>query len=374
MSISTVFKGLFVANCVFSSVFAQRKDTEQLILADCGIGDNKLHPDWSTSRQMNWYKSLDWPDSALAYPAAPDSAVEVPFKDGIYPWKPTGATAKLADGKEWTVFIAENSPEGVKAGAAVDYKNGGDSLNCWSYHGRPVSAAINKTVNADAICWSAFVCNKDNHAPPRAPDQNPQTSTSTSKASSTEPTDKPTTAPQSSGILDVNASVNPRFITWPSTWEKFIDNFVWNQDSGSCGGPSYVGTEYTITFDCSGVRIDEDSHMTLILIKALHDIGQQSQWFYQSAFLPGSNATNSEVVMPQAVKLVATDATSQKTLGSIAYKANFHRFTTGSCSTCETQKFNDGFFGPILDSLRGTFPEYNDYRVEAICDPWVVCY
>lgn len=26
---------------------------ENLILCDCGIGDNKQHPGWSTSRQMN---------------------------------------------------------------------------------------------------------------------------------------------------------------------------------------------------------------------------------------------------------------------------------------------------------------------------------
>lgn len=376
---------------------AQKGDQQQLILADCGIGDNTQHPTWSTSRQMNWYKSLTWPSSARQYPPAPNMAVEIPYKDGVYPWVTGGLTANMPNGDDWTVWIAENTPEGLNAGAAVSYKHGGVSLNCWAYHGRPVSAAINKTVNANAICWSAFVCNRDDHAPKRASDQSPGASTtvpistSTTSAvpttSSSSTTSTTTTATQTStettapaatsaGVISVNTSVNPRFIVWPGTWDTFINSFVWNQETGNCVGKPFTGTDYSITFDCSGVQIDSDSHMTLILIKALKDLGLHSLWFGQTPPITGNGtfvSNTQQVIMPEAFKITATDAANGKALGSLSYKVKLNHFTTGSCSPCETQRFNSEFFTPILEAMKGTYPEYNDYRVEAICDPWVVC-
>ena len=44
-----------------------RHPNEDLILADCGIGDNKDHPKWSTSRQVNWYKDIKWPEDASSF-------------------------------------------------------------------------------------------------------------------------------------------------------------------------------------------------------------------------------------------------------------------------------------------------------------------
>ncbi|CEJ89762.1 hypothetical protein VHEMI05587 [[Torrubiella] hemipterigena] len=376
---------------------AQKGDHEQLVLADCGIGDNHQHPTWSTSRQMNWYKSLTWPSSARQYPPAPNMAVEIPYKDGIYPWVSSGLTANMPNGDDWTVWIAENTPEGLNAGAAMSYKNGGVSLNCWAYHGRPVSAAINKTVNANAICWSAFVCNKDDQAPKRASDQSPGTSstvpisttaTSTATTTASVPTtsSEPSTTSQSTtetaapapsaGVLKVDTSVNPRFIVWPGTWEVFVNSFVWDQKTGQCVGRPFIGADYSINFDCSGVQIDSDTHMTLILIKALKDLGLHSLWFGQTPALPGNGTLTSsapQLIMPEAFKITATDVANGKVLGSLSYKAQLNHFTTGSCSPCETQRFNAEFFTPILEAMKGTYPEFNDYRVEAICDPWVVC-
>lgn len=148
------------------TISALKFPKENLVLCDCRIGDNKAHPDWSTSRQMNWYQELSWPQTTYSYPEAPDMAVQVPFKDGIYPWVPKGATATMPNGNVWSAYIEDGTPDGFKAGSAVNTKESGQLLNCWAYRGRPVSAAINKTVNHDAVCWSAFVCNRDNHPPP----------------------------------------------------------------------------------------------------------------------------------------------------------------------------------------------------------------
>ncbi|KAG8422841.1 hypothetical protein J3459_009983 [Metarhizium acridum] len=62
----------------------------------------------------------------------------------------------MPNGEVWTAYIEEGTPDGFKAGSAVSSKDGKNMLNCWAYRGRPVSAAINRTVNHDAICWTAL--------------------------------------------------------------------------------------------------------------------------------------------------------------------------------------------------------------------------
>lgn len=361
---------------------AQKKGGEDLVLCDCGIGDNHDHPDWSTSRQMNWYDSLTWPDSAEKYPVAPSMAVEVPYGDGIYPWVIMGSTAKMPNGDSWTAYVETNTPEGVKAGTAVGTRNGGETLNCWAYRGRPVSAALNKTVNHDAICWSAFVCNKADHAPSRPSDMPTHTSSLTTSTAPpvtsvvSQPPSNPT-QPADQGMLSVDAKVNPRFINWPGNWQAFINSFIWDQVTGNCVGNPYRGNGYTMTFECAGTPIDSDTHMTLLMIKALNDLGERSLWFNQAPVVPSTNGTTTTgnwVVMPQALTLTAMDGASQKVIGSLSYKTTFDNFLTGPCSTCETQRFNAAFFDPIIEAMKGTYPEYNDFHVQAICDPWIVCY
>ncbi|PHH78006.1 hypothetical protein CDD82_3263 [Ophiocordyceps australis] len=372
----------------------QKFPNEDLILCDCGIGDNEQHPDWSTSRQMNWYQEINWPSSGYDYPDAPDMAVEVPYNEGWYPWVPKGATATMPNGDVWTAYIEDGTPDGFKAGIAVSTKEGGQMLNCWAYRGRPVSAGMNKTVNHDAICWTAFVCNRDDHPPSRPKDMGSHTSslTTESAAPSTTyfsqalPTDAtqtapgepaPTTVPHT-GNLNVYTAVNPRFINWQDSWQAFINHFIWDKNSGRCIGAPVQGSGFSITVDCSGIQIDEDSHMTLLLIKALRDVGLNSLWFNQNPIVPGNNATNalnqSWVVMPEAFSIQATDADTGSIIGRLSYKTHYDGFLSGPCSTCEVARFNSQFFNPIIAALQGSYPQYHNFSVEAQCDPWMVCY
>lgn len=375
------------------SIQAQQYPSEDLILCDCGTGDNPDHPEWSTSRQMNWYKDIKWPEDAHAFPDAPDMLVEVPFNDGLYPWIPSGATARMPNNDVWTAYIEDGTPDGFKAGTAVTTKEGGQMLNCWAYRGRPVSAALNTTVNPSAVCWSAFVCNRDESAPPPG-DAGSQSSTPTASSapatsffSTTPATPVPTTTGEpaptetpNTGALFVSASVSPRFLNWNSTWESFISKFAWDQTTGRCVADPVKGDGYTINIDCAGIQIDADSHMTLILIRALHDVGLNSTWFNQNPVVPGQNSGNgnrtnstSWVVMPESFSLHATDKSNQHAIGYLSYNTTYDNFISGPCSTCDTSRFDSEFFDPIIEAMQGTYPLYNSYSIQAQCHPWMAC-
>ncbi|CAM1508055.1 Fc.00g049030.m01.CDS01 [Cosmosporella sp. VM-42] len=402
MSGAKIMAGLVATTALISSTQAQKFPKEDLILCDCGIGDNKDHPEWSTSRQMNWYQDIKWPESAYTYPEAPDMAVQIPYNDGIYPWTPEGATGKMPNGDVWTAYIEDSTPDGFKAGSAVTTKEGGQTLSCWAYRGRPVSAAINKTANADAVCWSAFVCNREKQAPKRPGNMGTQTSSlTTASAKPTtsffsegppapaptatdggngQPQPKPTEEPHT-GQLFVNAALSPRFLNWQNTWESFISNFVWDQGTGRCIGGPVKGDGYTINIECAGIQIDSDSHMTLILIQALRDVGLKSLWFSQNPVIPGQNTSNtttsgnttSWAVIPESFSLQASDVSNKDTIGYLAYNTTYDNFLSGPCSTCDTTRFNKDFFDPIIAAMQGTYPVYNSYNIQAQCSPWMVC-
>ncbi|KAI5461537.1 hypothetical protein BGZ63DRAFT_357070 [Mariannaea sp. PMI_226] len=372
---------------------AQKYPKEDLILCDCGTGDNKDHPSWSTSRQMNWYQDISWPAGAYDYPRpnTPDLSVEVPFNDGHYPWIPEGATARMPNDDVWTVYIEDGTPDGFKAGSAVTTKEGGQMLNCWAYRGRPISAAINKTVNHNAICWSAFVCNREDHPPPRPEDMGSQSATPTASskpassafvttpanATPTQGEPTPTNAPET-GKLFVSAAVSPRFLNWNNTWTSFISHFAWDQTTGRCVSPPVRGKGYSINIDCAGIQIDADSHMTLLLIKALRDVGMNSTWFNQNPIVPGQNSgghrTNqtSWVVMPEAFSLQAV-GNSNEVIGYLKYNTTYDNFMTGPCAVCDKSRFNSEFFDPIIEAMKGTYPLYYSYNVQAQCHPWMTC-
>lgn len=368
-----------------------RHPNEDLILADCGIGDNKAHPGWSTSRQVNWYQDIQWPDDVSKFPPPPDLEVEVPYADGTYPWNPKGTTVKLSNGVVWTAYINPRIADGQPAGSAVTTKEGGQELTCYAYRGRPVSAAINTTVNADAVCLTAFVCNRDNRAPPRPSGmENPTSTLETSSAppatttfvSQPPATPSPTggepnpPADPNAGKLFVSILLNPRFINWPNTWQAFIEKFSWDRNTGKCVGEPVKGDGYTINIDCAGIQIDSDSHLTLIMIKALHDLGMNSTFFNQNPTVPGKRNSTADhwVVMPESFSLQAIDVSHQKTIGYLAYNTTYDNFLTGPCSSCQSERFNKDFFDPVLEAVKGTYPLYNSYNIQAQCSPWMTCW
>ncbi|ODA82471.1 hypothetical protein RJ55_00978 [Drechmeria coniospora] len=391
MTVSKLKAGLLAAVGLTAAAMAQKFPKEDLVLCDCGIGDNKEHEDWSTSRQMNWYQDITWPRSGYTYPEAPDMVVQVPYKDGKYPWEPTGVTATMPNGHVWTAYIEGGTPDGFKAGYAVSPKEGGQLLHCWAYRGRPVSGAINKTVNHDAVCWSAFVCSRSNKPPPRPKDMGSRTSLTTSPAAPSTsvfseppatlyPTTvsghaAPTPVPRV-GSLSVSTTVNPRFINWQDTWQAFINHFVWDKNTGGCVGGPAQGNGFSISFDCFGVQIDEDTHMTLLLIKALRDVGVNSLWFNQNPIVPGNGTSTqhqSWVVMPESFTIQAKDSSNNNVVGRLSYKTRYDGFLAGTCSVCETGRFNRQYFDPIIAAVQGSYPVYNNFTIEARCDPWMVC-
>ncbi|KAK2132545.1 hypothetical protein NOF04DRAFT_1205004 [Fusarium oxysporum II5] len=368
-----------------------RHPNEDLVLADCGIGDNKAHPGWSTSRQVNWYQDIQWPDDVSKFPPPPDLEVEVPYADGTYPWNPKGTTVKLSNGVVWTAYINPRIADGQPAGSAVTTKEGGQELTCYAYRGRPVSAAINTTVNADAVCLTAFVCNRDNRAPPRPSGmENPTSTLETSPAppatttfvSQPPATPSPTggepnpPADPNAGKLFVSILLSPRFINWPNTWQAFIEKFSWDRDSGKCVTEPVKGDGYTINIDCAGIQIDSDSHMTLIMIKILHDIGMSSTFFNQNPTVPGKRNSTADhwMVMPESFSLQAIDVSHQKTIGYLAYNTTYNNFLAGPCSSCQSERFNKDFFDPALEAVKGTYPLYNSYNIQAQCSPWMACW
>jgi hypothetical protein len=113
------------------------------------------------------------------------------------------------------------------------------------------------------------------------------------------------------------------------------------------------------------------------MIKALRDVGMNSTWFNQNPTVPGQNQNNSTaehwVVMPEAFNLQVVDVAHQNIIGYLGYNTTYDNFLSGACSTCETGRFNKQFFDPILAAVKGTYPLYNSYSIQAECSPWMAC-
>jgi hypothetical protein len=92
--------------------------------------------------------------------------------------------------------------------------------------------------------------------------------------------------------------------------------------------------------------------------------------------VPGKRNTTADhwVVMPEAFSLQAIDVAHQNTVGYLSYNTSYDNFLSGPCSSCDTKRFDTQFFNPILAAMKGTYPRYNSYNVEAQCSPWMACY
>jgi hypothetical protein len=117
--------------------------------------------------------------------------------------------------------------------------------------------------------------------------------------------------------------------------------------------------------------------MTLLLIKALRDVGLTSLWFNQNPVVPtgtiGRSNSTSWVVMPEAFSLTAIDASTSHVVGQISYNTKYDNFLAGPCSTCEAARFDKSFFDPLILALEGSYPKYFRYTIQANCEPWKVC-
>lgn len=117
--------------------------------------------------------------------------------------------------------------------------------------------------------------------------------------------------------------------------------------------------------------------MTLLLIKALRDVGLNSLWFNQNPVIPGGSSSNQTlpnwVVMPEAFSLQAIDVATNHVVGRLSYKTHYDVFLSTPCSTCETGRFNKSFFDQVIGAVQGSYPRFNNFTVQAQCDPWMAC-
>lgn len=160
-------------------VSAETTWSENLVLADCGIGLGVNGG--STSREMMYYSGPAW--------GAPKYMNNVPW-DGSYPWRPKGVSQTLPNGDKWTVSINDKAVDPNLAGYAW-HTYDKVVLTCWSRH---LDGLF--TLADGKKCSMAYICNHQPvPGPAPAPAPNPAP-----------PSPPPAPAPPSSGPLGENAT------------------------------------------------------------------------------------------------------------------------------------------------------------------------
>lgn len=135
---------------------------EHLVLGDCGIDGSGN----SKSRYMFYYNNAHWDwsvDSTPFFP--PTSRSEVPW-DGSYPWRPSGVSAKFANGDTFLVSI--HNPGGkdnmlANVGTASHIYDP-HPFQCYAWHQGGLA-----TLSDGSACSSAYICYHDDDATPIPP-------------------------------------------------------------------------------------------------------------------------------------------------------------------------------------------------------------
>jgi hypothetical protein len=136
-------------------VSAETTWSENLVLADCGIGLGVNGG--STSREMMYYSGAAW--------GAPTYMANVPW-DGSYPWRLEGVTRTLPNGDTWSVYIYPSVKDPGAAGVAT-HTYDPNMLICWSRH---LDGLF--TLADGKKCSMAYICNHtpiDNGSPSPKP-------------------------------------------------------------------------------------------------------------------------------------------------------------------------------------------------------------
>jgi hypothetical protein len=125
-----------------SLVYAETTWSENLVLADCGIGLGVNGG--STSREMMYYSDAAW--------GAPKYMSNVPW-DGSYPWRASGVSQTLPNGDKWSVYINNDAGDPNLAGWAF-HTYDAEVLPCWSRH---LDGLF--TLADGKKCSMAYICN-----------------------------------------------------------------------------------------------------------------------------------------------------------------------------------------------------------------------
>jgi len=156
---SPLLLGIFLSFVSF--VNSEYNKNENVVLADCGIGEISAHPEWASKFWIFYYPGEVWKDVEEKQTNDWAMYIRVPW-DGSYPWRENGVTATLNNGDVMTVSIHPNVNDPDRAGQ-LTHKYDGHALICWSYH--------KDLLGMSGKCRSAYICNHKDGAHPAKRDK-----------------------------------------------------------------------------------------------------------------------------------------------------------------------------------------------------------
>ncbi|KAH6691331.1 hypothetical protein F5X68DRAFT_188444 [Plectosphaerella plurivora] len=384
MAVLSVISGFALACLFLTPVSCQQVTNYQqnLVLADCGIGDNPENITWSTSRQMNWYSGAIWASSNELNPATPDQVVELPYGDGKYPWNYQGASATMPNGDLWTVWIEDGTPEPQRAGRAESSREDGTDLICYTYRDRPISTSIS---NANTICVTAFVCNHRENGPtpwsstgeaPPSPPQPPPPASELPPVPPPEPTSAPPPAEDPEPDLRT-LRVATQFSPKPAMWLGTADTLIASIEirNGFCDpNPVRNGLNSTVTFTCSIMNQTLDVYP--LFLNAIRNLGSHSGpggWFGSSTGLNPNATSDDRLRLPQTGSFVATDDDTGDLQGTFGWAVVNAPTMVSHCFACNNSYFDPEYDTAMSSAFVPMYPTYNRFVLQSKCTSPVVC-
>ncbi|KAL0943471.1 uncharacterized protein CTRU02_201358 [Colletotrichum truncatum] len=352
---------------IIQPTFATTNPIQNLVLADCGIGTNPLNETWSTSRQMNWYQGSIWSSSADLSPTSPDLVVEMPYGDGRYPWSFHGASATFSNGDTWSAWIEDGTPEPLRAGKAMGTKDGGTTLWCYTYRGRPVGV----TPSGNTTCVSAFVCNHREDGPtPWVTGASPSNGT----AAITPPTDT-----SFGGILSVKTEASPRRGVWSGTISHFLSSIIFTSEGICSPNPFANGLNSSVITRCQG-SYNTPLNILPVLFNAFKNLGSlpgpDGLFVHNHGAAPFANDTSDDTVtLPVTFNLTVSDTITGEVKGYMGYEMKWPETAIGiHCNECNTTKFNENYNAAIASAFQALHPIYSQVVIESKCTLDVLCW
>lgn len=374
----SILKVTAAASALAHAVAGQEFLQQNLVLADCGIGDNPENLTWSTSRQMNWYEGAIWSSPEETNPASPNQVVELPYGDGKYPWNYQGASAMMPNGDLWSVWIDDGTLEPLRAGRAYSPRDDGTNLWCYTYRDRPISTAVS---NTETICVTAFICNyrEDGPTPWATGDQGPlpppPPSSELPPAPSPEPSPPAPEEPPEGTLrtLKVSAQLSPRPVTWLGNIESLIATI--SAENGYCdGSPIPNGLNSTLTWTCQMTNDTLDLYPEFISsLRNLGSLAGPHNWFGHSTGLNPNATDDDRLRLPQIGSFVAVDQDTGFLQGTFGWSVQLGPVVVTHCYACNNSLFNAGYQDAISSAFAPIYPAYDRFVLESKCSQPIVC-
>ncbi|WQF79387.1 hypothetical protein CDEST_04401 [Colletotrichum destructivum] len=372
MTISRALKALTAMTSLNLQKHAHFNPSQNLVLADCGIGSNPENQTWSTSRQMNWYQGAIWSTPAETDPAPPDLMVQMPYGDGTYPWNFHGASATFSNGETWSAWIEDGTLELLRAGKAMSTKDGGTTLWCYTYRGHPVGLSV----SGNSTCTSAFVCNHLETGPTpwaRIPGAGAPADNGTVI------TDGPSNSSVTGDTLAVQIEVSPRPAVWYGTINHFLSSILFTIDGVCSPNPFSNRLNSTVTARCQGTN-DTPLNFLPVLFNVLKNLGSlpgpNGYFVHNHGPAPFANDTSDDTLtLPTTFNLTAYDMVTGELKGFIGYEMKWSEPGMGiHCSECNTTQFDTDYNTAVASAFDVLYPTYSQIVIESKCTFDTLCW